>query len=236
MLRELKVENLALIKDLSLSFEPGFNVLTGETGAGKSLLVDAVGLAIGARASTELVRQGAGEAVVEALFEPAGPAARQALDLALVERGLPTAKGVMIVRRLIGSGGRHRVYVNGSLATVATLAEIARGLVAVCGQHEHVSLTRPGEALALLDDYASATDPDFSQLRAAYAAAWHELQAARSGLSAFQEDPAARAERESFVRFQISELESLAPSPGEIEELEAEQRRLSSATRLQAIT
>ncbi len=236
MLRELKVEQLALIESLSMRFEPGFNVLTGETGAGKSMVVDAVGLAIGGRARADLVREGASESVVEALFEPSSEPRKQALDEALAECGLPVEGGVMVVRRVMGAAGRHRAYVNGSLATVTTLSRIASGMVAVCGQHEHVALTRPGEALALLDSFAAASVPEFENVRAAYSEAWRALEKARESFWSLRVDPASRAEREDFLRFQLSELESLSPRPGELEELYERQRRLAGADRLVEIS
>src|SRR5438552_4981381 len=138
MLRFLRIRNLAVIAGLEVEFEPGFNVLTGETGAGKSILVEAVGLLLGVRASADLVRTGEAQATIEAIFEAD-------------EREL-------IVRREISSQGRSRSFINGALATAAALRDLSARLVELHGQHEHQALLDPLTHLPLLDEFAELTD------------------------------------------------------------------------------
>src|SRR5690349_14054249 len=134
MLRFLRIRNLAMIESVEVEFDRGFNVLTGETGAGKSILIEAVGLLLGARASSDLVRTGEAQASIEAIFEHGG---RE-----------------LVVRREITSVGRSRSYVNGALATSAALRDLSARLVELHGQHEHQALLDPLTHLPLLDEYA----------------------------------------------------------------------------------
>jgi DNA repair protein RecN (Recombination protein N) len=135
MLRFLRIRNLAVIESVEVEFEPGFNVLTGETGAGKSILVEAVGLLLGARASADLVRTGENQATIEAIFEQPG--------------------GVeLVVRRELTSQGRSRSFINGALATAAALRDLSARLVELHGQHEHQALLDPLTHLPLVDAYA----------------------------------------------------------------------------------
>src|SRR5215510_3171768 len=137
MLRFLRIRNLAVIEAVEVEFEPGFNVLTGETGAGKSILVEAVGLLLGARASSDLVRTGEAQATIEAIFETDAPEE-------------------LVVRREITSQGRSRSFINGALATSAALRDLSARLVELHGQHEHQALLDPLTHLPLLDQYADA--------------------------------------------------------------------------------
>src|SRR5438105_1414735 len=141
MLTHLRITDFALLDEVALDLGPGLNVLTGETGAGKSLLVDAVALLRGGRASAEVVRSGADEARIEAVFEPDGSSAR-ALAERLGRAGVEPADEGLVVRRVVGRA-RGRVYVNGALTTAAVLADLAGGLIDLAGQHEHQSLTDP---------------------------------------------------------------------------------------------
>src|SRR6476646_8939290 len=134
MLRLLRIRNLAVIEAVEVEFEPGFNVLTGETGAGKSILVEAVGLLLGTRASADLVRTGEAQATIEAIFEDHDQE--------------------LIVRREISSQGRSRSFINGALATASALRDLSTRLVELHGQHEHQALLDPLAHLPLLDDYA----------------------------------------------------------------------------------
>src|SRR5688572_14204249 len=144
MLRFLRIRNLAVIESVEVEFEPGFNVLTGETGAGKSILVEAVGLLLGARASADLVRTGEAQATIEAIFEAEG--GRE-----------------LIVRREISSQGRSRSFVDGALATAAALRDLSTRLVELHGQHEHQALLDPLTHLPLLDHFAEL-DPLAAQV------------------------------------------------------------------------
>src|SRR5687767_4267900 len=138
MLRFLRIRNLAVIEAVEVEFESGFNVLTGETGAGKSILVEAVGLLLGGRASSDLVRTGESQATIEAIFEP----------------GVREGSRELVVRREITAQGRSRSFVDGALATSAALRDLAARLVELHGQHEHQALLDPLTHLPLLDAYA----------------------------------------------------------------------------------
>src|SRR3954470_10795106 len=158
MLRFLRIRNLAVIESVEVEFEPWFNVLTGETGAGKSILVEAVGLLLGARASADLVRTGETQATIEAIFEQ-------------------SSGGELIVRRELTSQGRSRSFINGALATAAALRDLSARLVELHGQHEHQALLDPLAHLPLLDQYAgvggAASD---------VASAWTKVRALREQL------------------------------------------------------
>ncbi len=151
MLLNLTITNFAIIDRLEVQFDEGFNVLTGETGAGKSIILDAFGLLLGDRARPDLVRAGADEATVEALFDLSG---RDDIRQLFADSGFHVDEE-LVLRRIVQSGGRSRAYVNGSLATLAQLQPLAEQLVTVCGQHEHQSLLQRNVHLAILDRYGS---------------------------------------------------------------------------------
>lgn len=219
----LSVRHLALVDQLQLDLEPGLNVLTGETGAGKSILINALSLVLGGRASADIVQQGADQAVVEALFvvHPEGELAGR-----LEAAGISVPDGELLVRRTVG-GGRGRVHLNGQLATVAMLQDVLRGVVDITSQHEHVSLLESERHLDLLDRWG-----EHLQLRAKVEqahAAVARLQAERRDIDA---DESVRAQREDYLRFAIDELRQLDPSSGELEELEREREILKHRDRI----
>src|SRR5262249_49554899 len=148
MLLGLKISNLAVIEEVEVSFGPGLTVFTGETGAGKSILIDSLGLLMGVRASADVVRAGCDEASVEGVF-----AKTPALAARLSEMGLPDLGEEVSLRRVVGRGGRGRVYVNGALVTVGVLARLLRGLVDISGQHECVLLFDPSVHRAIVDRF-----------------------------------------------------------------------------------
>src|SRR5512138_1794655 len=160
MLTSLRISGFAIVDAVEVRFGPGLNVLTGETGAGKSILVNALHLVLGGRMSADVLREGADEAVVEALFElpPSHPVFAR-LEAAGVPRPGGADAAELLVRRVAARGGRGRAFVNGALCTVAMLEEALRGTVDVSGQHEHVSLLDPATHLELLDAYAGADVP-----------------------------------------------------------------------------
>jgi DNA repair protein RecN (Recombination protein N) len=211
MLRFLRIQHLAVIDRLELEFEPGLTVLTGETGAGKSILVGAVGLLVGGRASADLVRTGEDHAIIEALFDtPDG--------------------GELIVRREISAQGRSRALINDALVTSAALREACGSLVDLHGQHEHQLLLDPAAHLDLLDTFGG-----FLELRASTAAAftaWQRLRAERDRLLTGEREKAARAE---FLRFQLAEIDRVAPLAGEDDELAAARQVLANADKLQRL-
>ncbi len=245
MLTTLRISGFAIVDAVEVSFGPGLNVLTGETGAGKSILVNALHLVLGGRMSGDVLREGAEEAVVEALFElPAGHPVFDRLEAAGVPRPgagegaprgeAPTAE--LLVRRVAARGGRGRAYVNGALVTASVLAEALRGVVDVSGQHEHVSLLDEATHLSLLDAFAGTDAPAergpsaplLSRYREAYAAL-ATLTRERDGL---MKDDAERARRADYLGFQLKELDGLDPKAGEDAALDAERRVLASAERL----
>ncbi|HMH49096.1 MAG TPA: DNA repair protein RecN [Candidatus Acidoferrum sp.] len=223
MLRELRIRNLAVIEAVSVPFEAGLNVLTGETGAGKSILVDALLLVRGARAQSDAIRTEADVATVEAVFDVEGDAAvRGVLDSA----GLAAEGGELVIRRELARSGRHRAFVNDSPVTVTFLQRLGDHLVDVHGQHEQQRLLEPSAQLDLLDRFAEAEG-----LRARIGdlhAGLREVEAAIAVLRGTVRDA---AQREDLLRFQLSELDGARLRPGEEEELRTEQRRLQHAER-----
>jgi DNA repair protein RecN (Recombination protein N) len=225
MLRELRIRNFAVVENLTVSFTPGLNVLTGETGAGKSILVDAILLVRGARAQTDVIRADAESATVEAVFAVAAGGA----TLVLEEAGLAAEDGEIVVRRELSRAGRHRAFVNDSPVTVGLLERLGDVLVQVHGQHEHQRLLEPAAQLDLLDRAADA-----ESLRERFAALFAKHREAREDLERRRGAGRDRAQREDLLRFQISELDAARLRPGEEEELRTERRRLQHAERFAA--
>lgn len=227
MLVALHVRDFVLIDNLELRLEPGFNVLTGETGAGKSIIIGALGLVLGGRARADVVRPGKNEAVVEALFD-----ARGAHELAerLERAGIPVEEE-LLVRRIVHKNGRSRAYVNGRLCTIGELSALAPMLADVTSQHESVALTDPRRHVDYLDRYASALP-----LRDKLGALVDELGGVVRQIVELRERERGRAEREAFLRYQLGLIEELNPQPGEVEELRQERHRLKHAGRLVEIT
>ena len=227
MLSELRVRNFALIDQLAVRLGPGLNVLSGETGAGKSIIVGALGLLLGERASAEVVRAGADRASVEGTWELAN---REDLLAFLDERGVETEDGVLVLKREVAAEGRSRAWVNGSPATATLLGEIGRTLVDLHGQHDHQTLLRRDEQRAILDAYAGTRDL-VEQVAAAYRAL-SEVRRERETLDQRRRDALQRAD---YLRFQAEEIERAAVKPDEESELEDEARRLSHAEELAAL-
>lgn len=223
MLGILRIRNLAIIDELEFELGPGLNVITGETGAGKSVLINALGLVLGAKGRSELCRTGAKSAQVEALFELGDD---QDARARLAESGIELDTELLI-RRVLKASGRTRAYVNGTLTTAGQLGDIARGLVDISSQHEHQTLVDPGTHLTYLDEFG-----ELDAQRAKVSEAYRALKAADDALAAAREAAAARGDREDFLRFQIAEIEELDPQPGEDATIEAERARLMHAERL----
>ncbi len=222
MLSALKISNFAVIDSAEVEFGAGLTVMTGETGAGKSILVDALGLLVGGRAEVEVIRAGADEASVEALFDRTS-----LLGARLEELGLPDLGEQVSVRRVVGRTGRGRAWVNGSLVNIGLLGRLMRGLVDISGQHEHVSLFDGSLHRDLLDRYAGL-EPDVTAYREAHA----RLREVDGRIEALGGDERTARERTEFLRFQLEELERLAPVSGEDALLEEERRRLMGAEKL----
>jgi DNA repair protein RecN (Recombination protein N) len=223
MLRRLSLRDFVIVSRLDLDLDGGFTVLTGETGAGKSILIDALQLALGGRGDAGVVREGAARAEIGAEFEPVPPALRGWLDEAgLAPADDDAADTLLLLRRTVDAQGKSRAWINGSAATVSQLKEIGEHLIDIHGQHAWQSLTRPASVRTLLDDYAGI---DTAPLQAAWQA-WRDRQAALD--RARDQDAEHERERERLV-WQIGELDRLAPGEHEWPELNAEHQRLSHA-------
>lgn len=223
MLTQLSIRNLALLEDATLSFAGGFNVLTGETGAGKSIVLDALGLALGRRADPGLVREGADGLSVTARFEIASPDLRRLLS----DLGIDAVGGEVLVRREVDAGGKSRAFLNDRPVGLPTLARLAERLVDVHGQHEHRLLLKPAEQRDLLDAFGG-----LEALRAAVAAAheaWRALTAERDALALSEQE---RAQRLDLYRYQKQELDAANPRAEEEAELEAALPQLKNAEKL----
>jgi DNA repair protein RecN (Recombination protein N) len=210
MLRFLRIRNLAVIHSADVEFEPGLNVLTGETGAGKSILVEAVGLLLGGRASGDLVRTGEDSATIEAIFESGGEE--------------------LLIRREITAQGRSRAFINGTLATAGALKDLSGRLIELHGQHEHQTLLDPSTHLSVLDAAGES-----NEAVARTAAAFDVMRAARDELARMRAVAADRDARLELITFQLAELDRAAPSPGEDEELAAVRQVLSNAERVERL-
>ena len=227
MLLNLIITNFAIIDRLEVQFDAGFNVLTGETGAGKSIILDAFGLLLGDRARPDLVRAGSDEATVEALFDLAG---RDDIRLAFAEAGFPF-EDELVLRRVVQAGGRSRAYINGRLTTLSQLQPLSEQLVAVCGQHEHQALLQRNAHLDIIDRFGELDE----QVRA-----YRELNRKRQGVARQLEGLEAaerdRQQRLDFLRHQFDEIGAAQLSPQEEASLAAERLLLQNAERLAAIT
>jgi DNA repair protein RecN (Recombination protein N) len=210
MLRFLRIRNRAVIEAVEVEFEPGFNVLTGETGAGKSIVVEAVGLLLGARSSADLVRTGEAHAVIEAIFEHGG--------------------SETLVRRELTSQGRSRSFIGGALATTAALRELSAKLVELHGQHEHQALLDPLTHLPVLDEHAGLTE-----LTTQVADSWAGVRTLREQLERSRMDSREKAARLDLITFQLGEIQKAAPRNAEDESLAATRQVLASAERVQRL-
>jgi DNA repair protein RecN (Recombination protein N) len=223
MLKELSIRNFAIIDDLQIRFEAGLTLFTGETGAGKSIIINAVNLLLGGRASTEMIRTGADSAELEALFEVAAdsPVRRVA-----AEQGYDLGDG-LLVRRVIARAEANRIYVNGRLATLQVLAAVTENLASISGQHAHQLLLKEEQHLLLLDQTAA-----LMPAREAVAAMYREIVPRIKGLRELRARQARQAERVALLEFQQREIAEAALGPEEDRELEEERGRLKHAETL----
>jgi len=223
MLTDLTIRNIAIIDTLQISFKPGLTVLTGETGAGKSIIIDAVGLIMGGRASSDLIRSGEEEATVEAIFDiSALPQVRELLAAS----GFDSADD-LLVKRSVSRSGKNRIYLNGNMATLTLLGDITRCLVNIYGQHESQTLLRPENQMVLLDDYAGTTlaRNDFSGILS-------ELHTVQNRLEHLDEQERESARRIDLLSFQSDEIAAAGLKSGEEAELEDQRQILASAGKL----
>ena len=228
MLLELSVRNFALLEEIDLRLEPGLNVLTGETGAGKSIIIDAIGTVLGGRASTEVIRTGAERATIQARFSLSGESSQTVAAL-LREAGLErdeTAEEITLARE-IGRNGRSVARIDGRTVPVSTLAHVGGALVDIHGQHEHLSLLRPGAQRDLLDHYGTLLAQ-----RQDVAALVRQSRNVRADLRAMQQDEREIARRIDLLSYQLEEIQAARLRPGEDAALEQERTRLANAGRL----
>jgi len=231
MLKELSIKNFAIIDQLRVEFAPGLNIFTGETGAGKSIVVDALNLALGERASAELIRTGCQEAVVEAAFE-LNKTNTTGLRVLLAEQGIEAdPREDLIVRRVLSASGKNKIYINGSLANLATLAALGANLADIHGQHEHQSLLSLERQMEMLDSFGGLTG-----LREDLAGLYHQLQAVRKALAELEAGEQNRAQREDILLYQKKEIEAATLKPGEDENLANEQKILSNSEKLAGLS
>lgn len=225
MLTRLRIQNFAIIDEVEIDFGPGLNVISGETGAGKSILMDALVLILGGRASAELIRQGTDEATVEALFDLDGSVT---LREALEQHGIPSEDSDLIIRRIVHRSGKNRIFVNGTMANMATLQSLTAALVDLCSQHDQQLIARPEEQLLWVDRFGELEGPR-AEVKALHQK-WREKKAALEALST---DSSQRAQKIDFLKFQIGELEEAElTSPSEDEELQQELKVLDNAEAL----
>jgi DNA repair protein RecN (Recombination protein N) len=222
MLLSLSIRSFVIVDELELEFGPGFTVLTGETGAGKSILIDALLLALGERADADVVREGAARADIAVEFRVSPEIATW-----LADNDLSGDDDTLLLRRTVDSSGRSKAFVNGTPATLAQLRALGEGLVDVHGQHAHQSLLKPAAQLALLDEHGGSTA--LAREVAAAFAAHRQSVKAREDAEAMAASAAAEQDR---LRWIVEELGEVAPTEGEWEQVEAEHKRLSHAASL----
>lgn len=226
MLRALSIRDFVIVERAELEAGAGFTVLSGETGAGKSILIDALELLVGGRADASLVREGAERAELSAEFEVAGEGA---LEKLLAEAGLEGDPGMVILRRTLDRGGRSRCFVNGHAATLAQLREAGEHLVDIHGQHEHQSLLRASAQRDLLDAHAGA-----QELARACAEAWRGWKRLEALAAEAQEEFAKRESERADLQDKLAELKKLALKEGEWDALSAQHQRLAHGSSLLA--
>jgi DNA repair protein RecN (Recombination protein N) len=227
MLTELRIRNFAIIESLALPLARGFNVLSGETGAGKSIIVGALGLLLGERASTDLIRSGANRATVEGVFDVSD---RPEIIALLDERGIDVEESLVVLKREIVAAGRARAWVNGSTVNAGILAEVGRHLVNLHGQHEAQTLLDPDAQRRILDAFAGATEQAVA-VREAYDA-W---SAARREIADLVRRRADAEKRADYLRHVVQEIEGAKLVDGEDVRLEDEARRLEHAEELREL-
>ncbi|MFP4601093.1 MAG: DNA repair protein RecN, partial [Persicimonas sp.] len=229
MLSHLVIRNFAIIEHLEIPFYDGYTVLTGETGAGKSIIIDALNLLLGGRASTDVIRSDEDEAVVEAIFAP-DPEQIGPINARLAEEGIE-AGDELLVRRIVSRSGRNKVFINGGLSTVSSLDEVTSGLVDISGQHEHYSLFDVGRHVSMLDGFCDNAALG-EQMRAAY----ERVAQCRRELARIHKGVQERLNRIDFLRFQLEAIEEAELELDEEDKLNAELQTLKHAEKIVAAT
>ncbi|MFO7985075.1 MAG: DNA repair protein RecN [Desulfatiglandaceae bacterium] len=220
MLVQLNITNFAIIRHLELSLGQGLNTLSGETGAGKSIIITAINLIRGGRSSADLIRTGCNESTVEALFSlPQHPA----MEKILADAGIPF-DGELLIKRSIFREGRNKVFINGTMATLEMLSTLTPGLISVSGQHEHQLLLKPDNHLHLLDRFSGLQEE-----RSRFQALFRQYQSLNQNIHTQEKTLREQKERQELAKFQMEEIEIADPSPGEDETLAEERTRLQHA-------
>jgi len=230
MLVDLHIKNVALIKESEISFGEGLNILTGETGAGKSMVIDSLQFALGGRAGKDFLRHGEKTASVEALFAVQSGSLQEKLE----ENGIESEEdGTVLITRTLSETGKSVCRVNGSTVTVSMLKEIAEYLIDIYGQHEHQSLLNPSKHIRLLDRFCGA---GFGDAMEEYKASFQALKEIDKQLDALMGDESQREQRMDILSFQKDEIEGAALKAGEEEELLEQKKRLGSMDKLMRLT
>lgn len=225
MIKEIRIRNFAIIENLAVNFETGLNVLTGETGAGKSIIIDALNLLLGGRADTDSIRSGESTAFVEAVFEVIDP-----LTLNLIrESGIEIEDGELLVKRQISNTGKNRCLLNDSSITVGTLTKIGDRLVDLHGQHDHQTLLHPEVHVDLLDLYGKSID-----LRDEFGQCFSDYQLLAKKLKSMKMDEQERVQKEEFLSFQLSEIDQAQLSVDEEDEIKNERNKLKHAGQIRS--
>ncbi len=225
MLLGLTLKNFTIIEDLSVGFSTGLNIITGETGAGKSVIVDAVNIILGDKTSSDNIKSGREEAHIEALFDISGD---EVIKERLESSGFDTSTGELLIKRVIYRSARSRVFINGSLSTLTLLSKITRGLVDIFSQHEHQSLLREENHVKILDNFGEISNEvfDLRELYQNYLRVTKELD----DLLQSQKD---KLEKQDYLKYQLSEINEAELQIGEEEKLEEEKLKLNNAEKLQ---
>lgn len=228
MLSHLVIKNFAIIDHTEIEFGTELTVLTGETGAGKSIIVNALNLLLGGRANAEIIRTGEESAVVEGIFELDDSSD---VDAILDGHGLPECEGQLLIRRIVARTGRNKVFVNGSITTLSALGEITKGLVDLSGQHEHVSLLDVDRHLDILDAYGKS-----KTLRAEMASTYQAMANIKQKISTLKTDIQERLNRIDYLKFQLEEIEKAELVAGEKESAAEEVATLKHASKIEEAT
>lgn len=224
MLTDLRIKNFAIIDDLHISFSPGLTILSGETGAGKSIIIGALNQVLGERATGDLIRTGENEAVVEALFDISGD---ETFSRYLATKGVSPNDTSLLVKRIISREGKNKVIVNGDLATLGMLTVITEPLLTISGQHEHQELLRPQNHIDILDSFGGLLS-----LRDQYKETFQTRQHMKQELAHLRAEEIREAERKELLSFQWQEIQAAHLVPGEEEELKKEKKILQNVSKL----
>lgn len=223
MLNDLSIKNFAIIDELHISFNDGLNVISGETGAGKSIIIGAINLLLGDRASSEMIRTQADAATVEALFDIAS---NRSLKAKIQQMGFE-ANDELVVRRVISRSGKNRVLINGQMATLGNLAAISESLINICSQHEHQVILNADNHIDILDEFGGCLP-----LRADYEKAYLQYQRIKTQIEKLENLRRNRAEKTELIKFQLKEIEDVAPADDEDNSLAEEKKILVNVQKL----